>query len=392
MTNMEKTLIALAVLGGCTGAAYAAGNVQLYGTIDLGIVHATGLSNGAGGTTGSTGLSSGVQSPSVIGLKGVEPLGNGMAVIFDIESGFCAAGNNQDAKLGSTTQLSGGYCVGGGFMQSRTWAAIKTRWGAIAAGRDKTRMYKNEVRFDPFAAGTTGAYTNLSIINQYGLSRLSQGIVYISPDLHGLVGSVSYSFAPGAGGTIANAAVPSARNVSRSVGANASYTSGPLAIGVAYAAVTNLRLPAMLDPATGVNDGTLSGWQVGASYDFGVATVSGLYEQAKADYTSGNAKSMLVGVRVPAGPGEVLLSFAEAKTAYGMRNINLLGTAMFGTAKQYALGYTYALSKRTNLYASYAHISNDATTNFAVGDATDAFVGTMGQGSSGVSIGLRHSF
>ena len=382
---MKKTLLALAALGACTGPALAAGNVQLYGVIDLGVTHFNGIANGANGTASVSKLSSGVQSPSVIGIKGVEPLGGGIAAIFDIETGFCASGTSQDTKA------PGGYCVGGGFMQSRTWAAIKGPWGAIAGGRDMTRMYKNEVRFDPFGAGTTGAYTNLSIVNQYGLSRLSQGVVYISPEMHGVVGSLSYSFAPGAAGAVPGT-TPSSSRVSRSLGANATYTHGPLVLAFAYAEVTNLRLPAMLNPVSGVNDGTLSVWQLGASYDFRVATLSALYEQAKADYNSGNARSMVIGVRIPVGAGSVLASFAEANTDYGMRKINLLGTAMYGTAMQYAIGYSYSLSKQTNLYASYAHIGNDPTTNFAVGSATDAFVGTMGQSSDGVAVGLRHSF
>lgn len=389
---MKKTLLALVAVGACTSPALAAdASVQLYGTIDLGVTRVEGIGNGAAATTSSTGLSSGVQSPSVIGIKGFEPLGGGLAAIFDVESGFCAAGVSQDQRVNATTSLSNGYCAGGGFMQSRSWAALQGSWGAIAAGRDMTRMYKNEIQFDPFAAGTTGAYTNVSIISQYGLTRLSQGLVYLTPDMHGFVGSVSYSFAPSSG-TIPLATPASATEVSRSMGANISYKNGPLDLAFAYAAVTNLRLPAMLDPANGVNDGTLGGWQLGASYDFHVVKLSALYEQAKADYNAGDSSSMLIGARIPVGPGAVLATFDEARTDYGMRNINLLGTAMYGTAKQYAVGYTYSLSKQTDLYASYARINNSSHTEFAVGSATDSFTGAMGQGSSGMTIGMRHEF
>ena len=60
---MKKSLIALAVFGAFSGAAMPQGsNVQLYGIIDMGLTHFTGISNGAGGTTSSTGLSSGVDN------------------------------------------------------------------------------------------------------------------------------------------------------------------------------------------------------------------------------------------------------------------------------------------------------------------------------------------
>ena len=48
---MKKSLLALAVFGAFSGAAFAQSNVQLYGIIDLGVTHFTGLkpASGAGG-------------------------------------------------------------------------------------------------------------------------------------------------------------------------------------------------------------------------------------------------------------------------------------------------------------------------------------------------------
>ena len=93
---MKKTLLALALFGAVAGTASAA-SVTLYGTVDVGF----GMTSVAGdhnaryeaadmNDTTFT-LDSGNNSASKFGLKGVEELGNGMVVGFQLENGFSAA-------------------------------------------------------------------------------------------------------------------------------------------------------------------------------------------------------------------------------------------------------------------------------------------------------------
>jgi predicted porin len=95
------------------------------------------------------------------------------------------------------------------------------------------------------------------------------------------------------------------------------------------------------------------------------------------------------GLTVPVGPGAILASYDENKNSLAL---NGSAAPSGDTAKQYAIGYTYSLSKQTDLYASYAHISNGSGTDFAVGSSTDSFSGVAGQSSSGMAIGMRHMF
>ncbi|MBN2692892.1 MAG: porin, partial [Burkholderiaceae bacterium] len=94
----KKSLIALAVVGAFSGSAFAADSVQLYGLIDMGVGHFTGIapsnntSAAPGSTASYTGLMSGVVAGSRIGLKGTEDLGGGLKAIFKAETGFCPAG------------------------------------------------------------------------------------------------------------------------------------------------------------------------------------------------------------------------------------------------------------------------------------------------------------
>jgi len=69
-------------------------------------------------------------------------------------------------------------------------------------------------------------------------------------------------------------------------------------------------------------------------------------------------------------------------------NVNATG------AKMWQIGYTYNLSKRTNMHASYTRINNDTNANY------DGFANAVGLGASGNNgadptyfvVGLRHSF
>ena len=56
-------------------------------------------------------------------------------------------------------------------------------------------------------------------------------------------------------------------------------------------------------------------------------------------------------------------------------------------AEQFAAGYRYYLSKRTDLYAVYARIRNKNGAGYTVGSAIEG-----GTGDRGLNLGLRHIF
>ena len=102
---MKIRLLVVAIFAGIsTFASAEAAGVQFYGVIDAGLAHFTGLapSSGAPGqTASSTGLSGGIQTPDLLGVKGSEELGGGTSAVFDVETGFCGVGLNQDGAVRS---------------------------------------------------------------------------------------------------------------------------------------------------------------------------------------------------------------------------------------------------------------------------------------------------
>ena len=392
---MKKSLLALAVLGAFSSAAFAQSSVQLYGIIDLGVAH---YSNGSGSVSK---LGTGIQSGSRIGLKGTEDLGGGLSAFFDAETGFCANGGNGTAN----TSNVGPYCTGGpggqGFMGRQAFAGLKGNFGAVSFGRQYTLTFLDQANIDPFGYGLTGTISNIGTIG--APPRASQSMIYQSPNFDGFNVAGMYVFGDGLGSTTFGQ--------TQSTGAynlHAGYNNGPIMVGLDYLKVNNvpytsaaaiaalpaLPTPAQLASANAVGVGQKHIMLVG-SYDFGVAKLAGMYAQNQ--LTNGNGLNgdkldvWMLGATVPVGPGALLASYTveQDKTTAGKG------------AKQYAIGYTYSLSKRTNLYTSYAHISNDTGAAFTVQDATgnnDAFVPALGSpnstgfSSSGFALGIRHQF
>jgi predicted porin len=58
-----------------------------------------------------------------------------------------------------------------------------------------------------------------------------------------------------------------------------------------------------------------------------------------------------------------------------------------------ALGYTYALSKRTTLYTAYGRMNNDSASNFALWPSSKTYgLPGLGEDVRSVELGIRHFF
>lgn len=87
--QMKKQLLAVAVASAFASTAFAA-NVEVYGTVDTGLVYNNTSFGGATTAKDSNKFSmdSGVLGGTKFGLKGSEDLGDGYSVAFQLENGF----------------------------------------------------------------------------------------------------------------------------------------------------------------------------------------------------------------------------------------------------------------------------------------------------------------
>ncbi len=360
---MKKSLIAIAVLGAMSSAAFAQSNVTIYGILDAGIVSERG---GVAGTT--TKVTSGAASASRIGFKGTEDLGGGLSAIFKLETGA----RIDTGALDNTNNV---------LFNREAYVGLSSKnAGTLTLGRQYTPYYETlrDVG-DPFAMGYAGTAKNLFPVASF-MTRNDNAVVYKTPNLQGFTGTVSYSLGETAGDNTAN----------RQVGAALGYNNGPLNIAVAYNSKNN-------DTVTVKNNGIGHNALIAANYDFKIVKVFGAYSKDKGlnsaplngpnnAYStttlfvpSKDSSDALIGLTAPVGDtaGTVMASYIR-KDDKEVANRD---------ADQWAVGYSYALSKRTSTYVAYAKIKNKNGSGYTVGNNSEG-----GTGDKAFNLGLKHSF
>ncbi|WP_395069057.1 porin [Paraburkholderia silvatlantica] len=169
---MNRTLRApraWAVLSAATFAtlhpisAYAQSSVTLYGALDTSIE----VTNPGAGWVAR--MDSGAYRGSRFGLRGVEDIGGGIKILFELENGF---GSND-----------GTFAVANTIFNRQAWIGLGTQWGTVRVGRQYSPIYiPFKGQLDAFGAGTIASgLNNLSKITPYE----SNAITYLSPDIYG---------------------------------------------------------------------------------------------------------------------------------------------------------------------------------------------------------------
>jgi len=341
---MKKSMIALAVLAAVAGSAQAQSSVTIYGVVDM----AVQAGNRGAGTGTKYALDSGEQGGSRLGFKGSEDLGGGLKAIFDLEMGV----------LADTGTSQGGLAFG-----RQSWVGLTGDFGTLKMGRQYTPQFYFFDAVDPFdlgfTSGAAGASTSTGGVFGFLSAsswRVNNSVSYQSNDMSGFSAMGLYGFGETAGDTSSN----------RSVGISGKYSAGPLYVGAVYYKQNDVA-------GNGVKSALL-----GATYDFGMAKAAFGYSKDTSDNNSVDQKGFMFGVTVPVTPADNILA-----TVATLKN-NLASTA--NTSNQLALGFTHALSKRTNLYGSYSRVKNDANINGG------GLAAANGATASLVNVGIFHSF
>jgi GBP family porin len=362
---MKKSLISIAILGAMSSAAFAQSNVTIYGILDAGIVSERG---GAAGNV--TKVSSGTASASRIGFKGNEDLGGGLSAVFKLETGLKV----DDGALDNTNNK---------LFNRESYVGLSSKTaGTLTLGRQYTPYYETlrDVA-DPFALGYAGTAKNIFPVAGVD-TRNDNAVVYKTPNLNGFSGAVSYSL-----GETANDA-----SAQRQIGVSAGYGNGPLNVAVAYNSRNNDKPATAPTLSTGMGHNAL----IAANYDFKVIKAYAAFSKDKGvnsaplnnatnpfGYTiapvgSKDSTDALLGLTAPIGEAGTLMASYIRKDDKELANRD---------ADQWALGYSYALSKRTSTYVSYAKIKNKNGASYTVGGNSE-----VGTGDKAFNVGMRHSF
>ncbi|GHU20314.1 porin [Betaproteobacteria bacterium] len=364
---MQKKIIALAVAGLVSGAAFAQTNVTVYGRADLGYTYSKsdikkfqGIENGQSPNGGS----------SYLGVQGEEALGNGLKAIFKFEWG-----TDIDMATSLSTDRQKYVGLAGGFGQARI--------GQISSPRDQWMGATGAMGVNGYEAINLFVHANLMPLTNP--SRWGNAIAYNSPSFSGVELLAMYSF--GEKVSAANGDKISTTDAGR-LGLGIKYANGPLYLAANYlkrAKDDTVAVP--FNPGTGAAavaaglDGA-KGWALGGSYDFKVVKLYANYFSEKVDHktaTKNKDTAWSLGVGVPvSSAGTVLAEYAQYKnSAYNGDN----------KAKGYTVGYKHVLSKRTSLYAYATRVSNDD--NISAGWTKTA---ERGENQTTFTTGIQHLF
>ena len=345
---MKTTTIVGGVL--CLGAgncAVAQAQVTIYGIVDSGFVHQSDAIAPKQGNVSS--LTGGGQSGSRFGLRGVEDLGNGLKATFDLEAGI-----NTDTGTSTLGALFG----------RKAHVGLDTPLGNVKLGRQYSPFYLDAILpADPFGMGLMGRMNNVFSTN----SRINNSVSYSTPRWRGWAAGFLYGLGEVAGNSSA----------ARSYNGALSYQDGPARVALGY---YNQRNAA--DTATSHSVALTGSYRAGAVtvYSAFQAVRSTLNGVPGATVADTNVNIYMAGLQWSRGPHTVLGGITHARD---QRRIGATGAK----ATLYAVGYTYALSKRTNLYTSFGMFRNRSGAAYAIGDAT-----TPVYGQKGFDVGIRHRF
>jgi predicted porin len=312
------------------GAAHGQSSVTIYGIVDMGFK----VENAGAGRV--IGLDSGNQSGSRLGFKGTEDLGGGLKANFVLEAGFSAD--------------TGAQSTAGVLFNRQSYVSLAGGFGEVKLGRIQTVVYANSGVFDPFADSLAG---DSARIFNYGGSRTDNTVNYSFAAQNGINGQVAYSFGEVAGNNNAN------RTVAGAIG----YAAGPLATVLTYQSTKS---------ATGSDSAKTT--LLGGNYNFGLLQPFVAYAINKG-VAALNTRDALLGLKVNLTPADSILASVMHK--YDK-------TVDHADASQLSLGYTHDLSKRTNLYTSWARLTNGYSAAYKVS--------ANGKTDNLFNIGIRHKF
>jgi predicted porin len=365
---MQTKIIALAVAGLVSGAAFAQTNVTLYGVADIGYQYIKQ------GDQKFSGVTDGMRAGNRIGVRGEEALGNGLKAIFNVEWGYTLRNGNATA-LNNTRQawlgLSGGFgelTFGRIYAPSSPSGKINLMGNASATG-----IGLNAVS-DIFIASAFTTFANGSG------DRWDNSISYITPNLSGFTAQVIYSF----GDQIEESAGKATTDASK-FGVGLKYANGPLYVGLGYQTILKDKGTTTLG-GVGKNDT----WMIGASYDFKVVKVFAHYQEEKDKrglaVTPDDFKKKYIGLGVSVPITKVdTINVEGAQIKYDQTK-----------SKGLTLGYEHQFSKRTKFYAYLTAIDND---DYKSGYLPPLYkygqsVGVAGDGEklTNFAFGISHSF
>jgi predicted porin len=353
---MKKSALALAVLAALSlgGTAHAQTNVQVYGLIDAGVEYL----NHANATGDSVvKVISGGKNTSRWGFRGSEDLGGGLKAVFGLEGGILMDTGAADGAL----------------FKRQAYVGLEGSYGRAVIGRSFTTVYDFVIKYDPmgfapnYSWATSGAATGPS---KYGMTTAFDNLIKYS----GSTGDFSY------GATIGLGEQPGSAADARKYALAAAWNHAGLGLMAAFEQVNGSTVA-----TTGRRDENRV-FHVAANYKTGTWS----YFAAMRGYKLEAGRAATADVRADTYWGGIVNTIGKVTLTGAVYHVNVKNVAANTDADPTMLVARgmVALSKRTDLYLSAAHVKGKHGQLVGL-SRDDAGFGTS---QTGVTAGIQHRF
>lgn len=367
--TFARSLLTLAAVA-ATGA-HAQTNVTIYGIIDAAVEQLSNVGTSGDSIKRMPGLTGGI-SPSRLGFRGTEDLGDGLKAVFTLEQGF-------GVDSGSLNQ-------GGRAWGRQAFVGLQGSWGTVSLGRQYSMLYWSQLDADILGPAMYGSGSLDSYLPN---SRVDNSIAY-KGSFNGFTVGATYSF--GRDATSATTATPSATNcpgesstdskACRQWSVLAKYDTASWGVS---AAVDELRggssttFGGLTSSALTDRRSTVAGWAKFGNVKLGAGVID---RKNEGSTTTPKSQLWYLGASYPV---------TQAFTLDGeVFKLDYKGTA--NQATLFAVRGVYNLSKRTAVYGTLGRIDNDGTLALGVSNAAAGNAPAAGTGQTGLGLGVRHSF
>jgi len=356
---MKKTVLVAAVAAMFSSTALAQSGVTLYGIADAGIGW---HDSGASGKSSTIVVDSGYHSASRFGIRGAEDLGNGLKAIFTLEAGFSidtGAADSDPRNIGGKDSV---------FWHRRSVVGLAGRFGEIRLGRDYTPGFLSAVTTDALGYGLLGNWLTFQTGAKGITSRVNNGIHYMGR-FNGITLRAMY----------ADGEQVNPRGAGDIYGLSAIYAGGPITLQGYYHKVKDSA------------ENGIQQFGFGGGYRIGAMRITLNYGTSDNDPAISamtgidKVRGLALGGTLKIGAGELLAQVIRLKADADIGG-NRKGMSL-------GIGYTFQLSKRTNVYATYGMMSNDSNAAFPLFSSGPTIAPRNGgDDPKGLAVGIRHRF
>ena len=333
---------------------------------------------------------------SKLGFKGKYDLGNHMYALGQIESRFYLGnnGNTTDDKAEIGTR--------------NTFVGLNTSAGTIRMGRIDNAYRLSLKVISPTMDGNlndaSAEYGDKNILSRLA-ARQGDILVYDTPNISGLTGTLSYNFGKDATNAISGGALNTAKNTVATdfmpqLGLSLGYKVDKLTLGLGYTTINNASwkldgssaAKATNNASSGAQ--SLSAIQFGGEYTLGEFSLGAIYERTSSSLAGGtvaafdqnqNSYGLFGAYKTGKWTSQVRYAMTSSVDGTGMATASATDTG----ANQLALAVSYTFNKNMSAIGSFTRLNNDKNSSYTT---ASSFALDNGNSMNQIAIGLMAAF